>query len=91
MAGLTAAFLAGEWSGWLSLGTGDVGGRWLVRVGGVEFEPSFEVTESAVQGRELLLIVLDQRQDRRLKLGRGAVPEMIRKRRRGRHRSKIMS
>ena len=91
MPGLTAAFLSGGRRGRLSLGPDEIGGGRLMRVGGVELEPGFEVVDTGFQRRDLLLMDLDQRQDRRLEFGRGVVSEMIRERRRGCHSNKIVS
>lgn len=49
MLGLTTAFFAGGKLGWLSLGPDEVGGRGLVRVGGVELEPGLEVSDPVLE------------------------------------------
>ena len=90
MPGLSAPLLPTARHRRLALQADRIGRGWLRRVGRVELEPSLEVVDSGFQRRELLLMDLDQRQDCRLKLRRGAIPEMIRERR-GWHYSKVVS
>ena len=74
MPGLTAAFLLAGRSRGLPLHPDRVGRGGLGRVGGVELEPGFEVTEPVLKDREAILVGLDQREDRRLQLRRGRLP-----------------
>ena len=91
MSGLPAAFLAPGRGGRLAFQADGVGRGGLGRVGGVEFEPRLEVVELSLEGGDPLLVSLDQRRDRQLKLGRSRVPKGFRKRRRWCHDGKIVT
>ena len=45
-----------------------------MRVGGVELEPVLEIANSVLEMSDALLVVLDEKHDRRLKLRRSRLP-----------------
>jgi hypothetical protein len=89
--GLSAAFLLAGRSGGLPLHSDRIGRGRLGGVGGVELQSGLEVADAGFELGDVLEMALNQDEDRRLDLGRGAAPKRIRERRRGCHLSKIVS
>jgi hypothetical protein len=71
---LPTAFFATGWGGGLALHPDGVRRGWLGRVGGVELEPVLEIVEPVLKSGDALLVVLDEEEDRRLKLRRCRLP-----------------